>query len=293
MKNTLLAIVAATMLFSCTSKTSTLTTYPVQFEEDWVSDWCGDPSKDPSVHQIITDTSVQFRSGRVVSKHGYKNITQITATIDLSGMAPNSIQNNNWLNASFYMVNSEVQPKGSAYCDAGGSVPYCDEIDFMETNGNRILQTTLHLGGAQRYEYTYTEAAFADDCYSNLIDTSAGTHSLVDVIDITQPFEMTIDFNTAYTNMTVTVSQNGNNKVIYDVLSGKGCDNTSVDMSKLKDSMAKGWWITPSYWEGYSPKGPYKYPWFVGQCFSDQLCSNNDKAWVLSNVKVTAEEEIQ
>jgi len=92
MKKLLLSIVAATMLFSCSTETLP-TTYNVQFEEDWVSDWCGDPSKDSSVHQVITDTSVQFRSGRVVSKHGYKNITQILATIDLSGMAPNSIQN--------------------------------------------------------------------------------------------------------------------------------------------------------------------------------------------------------
>jgi hypothetical protein len=37
----------------------------------------------------------------------------------------------------------------------------------------------------------------------------------------------------------------------------KDADNTSVDMSQLKDQQwREGWWITPSYWEGYSPKGP-------------------------------------
>ena len=293
MKKLLFTLLATSVLLSCTQKTNyELTTYDVQFEEDWVSDWCGDPTNDPNVQQIITDTSVQFRSGRVVSTHGYKNISQITATIDLSGMAPNSVQNNNWLNASFYMVNSAIQPKGTNYCDAGGSFPYCNEIDFMETNGNKIIQTTIHLDNQQRYEYTYTKAAFSDNCYGNLYDTAQGTHSLVDVIDITKPFQMTIDFNQDYTNMTVTVSQDGKSEVIYDVLSGKGSDKTNVDMSTLKSSMEVGWWITPSYWEGYSPKGPGALPWFVGNCYSDQLCKNKDKAWVLSNVKVTAEEEI-
>ena len=84
MKKLLLTLLATSVLLSCTQKTnSELTTYDVKFEEDWVSNWCGDPTKDPNTHQIITDTSVQFRSGRVVSTHGYKNITQITATIDL------------------------------------------------------------------------------------------------------------------------------------------------------------------------------------------------------------------
>jgi len=293
MKKLLFTLLTTSVLLSCTQKTNyELTTYNVQFEEDWVSDWCGDPTNDPNVQQIITDTSVQFRSGRVVSTHGYKNISQITATIDLSGMAPNSVQNNNWLNASFYMVNSAIQPKGNSYCDAGGSIPYCNEIDFMETNGNRILQQTIHLGGNQRYEYTFTDAAFSDNCYGNLVATEQGTHSLVGVIDITKPFQMTIDFNSDYTNMTITVSQNGKSEVIYDVLSGKGADNSNIDMTLLKSSMEVGWWITPGYWEGYSPKGPGDNPWFIGSCYSDQLCKNNDKAWVLSNVKVTAEEQI-
>ena len=292
MKKLLTTILASSILLSCNQKTSEFTTYDVKFEEDWVSNWCGDPTNDPNVHQIITDTSVQFRSGRVVSTHGYKNISKITATIDLSGMAPNSVQNNNWLNASFYMVNSAIQPKGNSYCDAGGSIPYCNEIDFMETNGNRILQQTIHLGGNQRYEYTFTDAAFSDNCYGNLVATEQGTHSLVGVIDITKPFQMTIDFNSDYTNMTITVSQNGKSEVIYDVLSGKGADNSNIDMTLLKSSMEIGWWITPGYWEGYSPKGPGDNPWFIGDCYSDQLCKNNDNAWVISNVKVIAEEQI-
>jgi hypothetical protein len=148
------------------------------------------------------------------------------------------------------------------------------------------------LDNQQRYEYTFTDAAFSDNCYGNLVATEQGTHSLVDVIDITKPFDMTINFNGDYTNMTVTVSQNGKSEVIYDVLSGKGADNSDIDMTLLKSSMEVGWWITPGYWEGYSPKGPGDNPWFIGSCYSDQLCKNNDKAWVISNVKVIAEEQI-
>jgi len=276
------------MVFGCQPKTVTNTTYNVTFEEDWVSDWCN-----PTIDPIITDSSVTFNPGRVVSTHGYKNISKITATIDLSGLEPNSIQKNNWLNASFYMVNNTVQPKGTNYCDAGNAgSPYCNEIDFLETNGNRIFQQTIHLNNTQRYEYSYTSGILDDDCYTqaNLSnDPSKGTHNLVDVLDIDKPFDMIIEFNSDYTNMTISVSQNGMSAVIYDVLADGGADGTTVDMSSLKSSMEKGWWITPSYWEGYSPKGPSSTPWFTGNCYSDQLC---DAGWMLSNVKVTAESQL-
>ena len=261
-------------------------TYNVIFESDWTSDWC---NKSP----IITNSGVTFNAGRVVSIHGYKNISKITATIDLSSLSPSDIQKNNWLNASFYMVNSPIQPIGSEYCDAGNTgAPYCNEIDFMETNGNKILQQTIHLNNQQRFEYSYTNDALNDDCYtpSNMNNNpSEGTHSLVDVIDMTTPFDMSIDFNSDYTNMTITVFQNKKSIVIYDVLSNGGADGTTIDMSSLKSTMEIGWWITPSYWEGYSPKGPHLTPWFTGDCYNDSLCN---AGWELSNVQVTAESEI-
>ena len=274
-------------LFGC-NKVSEPSTYNVQFETDWTCNWCS-----PMIDPVITDTSVTFNSGRVVSTHGYKNISKITATIDLSKLAPNSIQKNNWLNASFYMVNSSIQPKGTSYCDAGNTgSPYCNEIDFLDTNGNRIFQQTIHLNNQQRYEYSYTDGALDDSCYtpSRMSDNpSNGTHSLVDVLDITIPFEMEIDFNSDYTNMTITVSQNGKSAVIYDVLEDGGADETTIDMSSLKSTMSVGWWITPSFWEGYSPKGPGNNPWFTGSCYSDNVC---DAGWVLSNVVVVAESQI-
>ena len=208
-------------------------------------------------------------------------------------MAPTEIQKNNWLNASFYMVNSATQPKGTNYCDAGNSgSPYCNEIDFMETNGNRILQQTIHLNNKQRFEYSYSEAILSDDCYtqSNLSnDPGEGTHSLVDVIDVTIPFDMEVTFNSDYTNMSIILTQNGVSILTYDVLNNGGADGTTIDMSSLKSSMSVGWWITPSYWEGYSPKGPYDSPWFTGDCYNDKLCN---AGWKLSNVVVTAESQI-
>ena len=191
------------------------------------------------------------------------------------------------------MVNSSVKPIGDNYCDSGNSgSPFCNEIDFLETNGNRIFQQTIHLNNQQRFEYSYTDGALNDSCYTvdNLSnDPSNGTHSLVDIIDITIPFEMTIEFNSDYTNMTITVSQNGKSEVIYDVLNNGGADNTTIDMSSLKDTMSVGWWITPSYWEGYSQKGPNNSPWFTGDCYNDALC---DAGWTISNVLVTAESTI-
>ena len=274
-------------LFKC-NESLTLTSYNVTFEKDWTSNWCN-----PVVDPVITNSSVTFNPGRVVSTNGYKNISKITATIDLSKLAPNNTQKNNWLNASFYMVNSSVKPIGDKYCDSGNSgSPFCNEIDFMETNGNRIIQQTIHLNNQQRFEYSYTDGALNDSCYTvdNFSNNpSNGTHSLVDIIDITTPFEMTIEFNSDYTNMTGTVSQNGKSQVIYDVLNNGGADNTTVDMSLLKDTMSIGWWITPSYWEGYSPKGPNNSPWFTGDCYNDALC---DAGWTISNVLVTAESTI-
>jgi hypothetical protein len=288
MKKLLIFSALIISLFGCKQKTLTSTTYNVTFEKDWTSDWCS-----PKVDPVITDSSVTFNPGRVVSTHGYKNISKITATIDLSGLVPNSTQKNNWLNASFYMVNNAIQPKGTNYCDAGNAgSPYCNEIDFMETNGNRIFQQTIHLNNQQRFEYSYTSGALNDNCYTpaNMSDNpSKGTHSLVDVLDITKPFDMTIVFNSDYTNMTISVSQNGNSAVIYDVLADGGADGTTIDMSSLKSTMAVGWWFTPSYWEGYSPKGPGATPWFTGNCYSDQLCL---AGWKLSNVKVTAESQL-
>jgi len=60
------------MVFGCQPKTVTNTTYDVTFEEDWVSDWCN-PTLDP----VITDSSIIFNPGRVVSTHGYRTYPKL------------------------------------------------------------------------------------------------------------------------------------------------------------------------------------------------------------------------
>jgi hypothetical protein len=168
----------------------------------------------------INGSSVTFSNnnscaaGRVVSQQGYKNITQVTATIDLSKMSQN------YVNASFYIISNpvypNVQPKGPNYCDAGGNNTQwnCREIDFIETNGNKITQTTLHLGDGgnsapQRYEYSFAQTA-DNSCfnYSTMLSSPTATnglHSMVGIIDMAQPFQMTTTFTYGSTPSMVTI----------------------------------------------------------------------------------------
>ena len=142
----LLVILSVLVLAACNkapAPTATSNTFTPTFVVDYNK--CG---TDP----VISGNSVTFgegstcEAGRLVSQQGYVNITQIKATVDLSKLSQN------YVNASFYMVSNpvqpSVQPKGTNYCDAGGNGTQwnCQEIDMIETNGNKITQSTLHLG---------------------------------------------------------------------------------------------------------------------------------------------------
>ena len=99
-----------------------------------------------SVNSVTFGSGSDCNAGRVVSAKGYKNITQIRATVDLSKLTSNFVV------STFYMVsnptNPGLQPKGTNYCDAGGTHNEwnCQEIDFFEANKNVVLQHTMHLG---------------------------------------------------------------------------------------------------------------------------------------------------
>jgi hypothetical protein len=222
MKKLLLTLVAATMLWSCTSTTSTeQTTYTVEFDVDY-----NDCGVDPQTYVGGVDfgSAGDVKAGRVCSKNGYKNISKIEVDIDLSGLAQREGFTGDWLNAAFYAVSSAKQPLGDGnYCDAeftpsqgqqGYPCPFCQEIDFLETNGQKMFQHTLHLAdgksGPQRYEVSYTEAANTD-CWQwdemNAAATSDGVHSLVGKIDPNKVFHMVVDFNEDYTNMIITLSK--------------------------------------------------------------------------------------
>ena len=238
-------------------------------------------------------------AGRVVSTHGYTNITSITATIDLSKLTQN------YVNASFYLVENPskptVQPSGSNYCDAGGNNNSwnCREIDLLETNGNKITQTTLHLGDGgssapQRYEYAFAATANTP-CfnYSQMTDSaSAGTHSLVGKIDMAQPFTITTVFTYTTPRVTVTYTQGSNTVVVYDTADGSGAQGSgTVNLQDLVTSMAQGYWIDLSFWQGYSPAGPGN-TWWNGSCAWGSLCNSSGQYWGISNILITADSEI-
>ena len=61
-------------LFRRNKKSLSSTTYNVTFESDWTSDWC-------NTSPIITNSSVTFNAGRVVSTHGFKNRARGSASV--------------------------------------------------------------------------------------------------------------------------------------------------------------------------------------------------------------------
>jgi len=283
-------------------------TYNVEFDVDYQK--C---SNNPivSVGGVDFGSAGDVRAGRACSKNGYKNISKIEADIDLSPMVQREGFTGDWLNAAFYAVSSDKQPLGDGnYCDAeftpstgqpGYPCPFCQEIDFLETNGQKMFQHTLHLadgkGGPQRYEVSYTEAANTD-CWQwdemQSASGNAGVHSLVGKIDPNKPFHMVVDFNEDYTNMIITLSQDGDSVKVFDMTEPSYPYTPSdLDMSKLKDAMNVGWWFTPSYHDDWSPgtNDPNWYKNSGGECGWGTLCGDGG-GWKLSNLVVTAEEQI-
>ena len=227
-------MVTSLILFSCGTKTEKVVNDPITYDVEFDVDYnkCG-------VDPIVSVGGVDFgdensvKAGRVCSKNGYINISKIEVDIDLSNLAQRPDFTGDWLNAAFYAVSSAKQPKGNGnYCDAefqpqpgqpGYPCPFCQEIDFLETNGQKMFQHTLHLaddkGGPQRYEVSYTEAANTD-CWNwdeMVADTDPGIHSLVGKIDPNKPFHMVVDFNSDYTNMIITLSQDSNSVKVFDM----------------------------------------------------------------------------
>ena len=298
-----LLVILSVLLFvtGCSKQTATSNIFTPTFAVDYNK--CG---TDP----VVSGNSVTFgagstcEAGRLVSQQGYVNITQIKATVDLSKVSQN------YVNASFYMVSNpvqpSVQPKGTNYCDAGGNGTQwnCQEIDFLETNGNKITQTTMHLGtggssAPQRYEYSFAQTA-DNSCFNYSSMTSSptatnGLHSMVNVIDMSKPFDMVTNFTYGTTpTMTVTYSQNGSSVVVYDSSVGSGAEGSgTVDMTSLVTSMKNGYWLNLSFWQGYSPTGPSSAPWWNNTCSWGALCNNTSGYWSISNIQVTADSVIK
>ena len=322
MKKTILILLLSIFVISCNNKkvVKDSIVYDVEFDVDYNN--CG---TDPlvSVGGVDFGNESSVKAGRVASKNGYINISKIEADIDLSALAQRSDFTGDWLNAAFYAVSSKVQPIKADYCDAEyEKVGFCQEIDFLETNGQKLFQHTLHLAdakkGDQSYQFSYTEAANESVCWQwdemqKAAATTDGVVSLVAgeeiIIDPNKPFHMIVTFPSDYTNMIITLSQQDGLPpiTVFDYSSPAYPGSNKLDMSKLKDAMAVGWWFTPSYHNSWSPgaceSGPPCDPdWYKdsgGECSHGTLCNYTKGSveykgggWKLSNLKVTAEEEI-
>jgi hypothetical protein len=248
-----------------------------------------------SGNSVTFGSGTQCQAGRIVATQSYANITEFRATVDLSKLS------SNYVNASIYMVqnpaNPTAQPIGTAYCDAGGNNNQwnCREIDFMETNGNKLFQTTLHLGtggssAPQRYEYSYASTALDNSCFTSANmknDPAAGLHNMT-AIDMSKPFDMVASITYDTPRMIVTYQQGSTMVVVYDTNNGSGAQGSgAVDMTDLVTTMKNGYWPVISFWQGYSPAGPGSAPWWNGSCQWGALCNNTSSYWSVSNIQVT------
>jgi hypothetical protein len=246
-------------------------------------------------NSVTFGSGTQCQAGRLIATQSYTNITEFRATVDLSKLA------SNYVNASIYLIQNPnsptTQPIGNNYCDAGGNNNQwnCRELDLMETNGNKLFQTTLHLGtggssAPQRYEYSYANTALNNSCFTSANMKNDPTNGLHDMtaIDMSKPFDMvtTITYDTP--RMVVTYQQGSTSVVVYDTNDGSGAQGSgTVDMNDLVTTMKNGYWPVISFWQGYSPKGPGSTPWWNDTCGWGALCNNSSSYWSVSNIQVT------
>lgn len=262
----------------------------VYFTVDY--DECNNPSK------LVDGSIADFTKspGRFRASNSYINIKQITATIDLTSLTSLSE-----VNAAFYMI--QQSNTSADYCDSGGN-GNCGEIDFLETNGNGIFQSTIHfpqsLGASnpQIYEYTWTGAS----SNSNIVLPTSydfntpGTHEASGINFSNHTFYMVIDFittgstsenNLAYTGMTIKIGQNVESELtlIFNGTGAEGSSSTSY-WDSITSTMQSGWVPVCSYWQGWVPKGPNNEWWAENEAWSSLCGSVGPK---FSNVMVTAE----
>ena len=293
----LLVILSLLVLSACTKTTEApkATSSAPAFVLDYSANCTSGGAPTISGNAVTFGADTQCQAGRIVSTQSYANITEFRATVDLSKLS------SNYVNASIYLVqnpnNPSQQPIGNNYCDAGGNnnAWNCRELDLMETNGNKLFQTTLHLGAGgssapQRYEYAYASTALGNSCFTGANMKNDPANGLYDAtaIDMTKPFDLvtTITYDTP--RMTVTYQQGSTSVVVYDTNSGSGAQGSgTVDMTDLVNTMKNGYWPVISFWQGYSPTGPSTAPWWNGSCQWGALCNNSSSYWSVSNIQVT------
>jgi hypothetical protein len=261
----------------------------------------GEPTIDGN--SVFFGSGDQCQAGRVVSTQSYANITEFRATVDLSNLT------NDYVNASVYFIQNpndpQTQPKATAdhtgsYCDAGTGADShpernCREIDLMETNGNKLFQTTLHLGNGgssapERFEYAYAAPALTDSNFNPANMKNSPTVGLHDItsIDMSKPFDIIATFTYDVPGMVMTYEQGSISIVVYDTGDGYGANGSQTpDLSDLVTTMQNGYWIEISFWQGYSPEGPGNSPWWNGSDGWGALCNNTGSYWNIRDIQVT------
>ena len=292
-KMSMIFVLSAALLSGCNyldrSTVSDVESYTPTMKVDY-DQGCGHGAPQVSGGNTITFGSGNNTcAGRLYSDTSYKDISKITATVDLSKLQ------NQFVNATFYAIsnptNPSVAPEGDNYCDAGGTHPEwnCQELDFFETNGNSLLQSTMHIGDGgssapQRYEMTYTETAVGSQCYdqSKLNTSATGMHSMTE-IDMSQPFVMTVLFDEG--NMIVTYTQGDASVEVYNLDDGAGYEGSgTIDRDRVISSMEDGYWLEVSFWQGWSPGAGGIW---TDACPWGNLCSTDGKSiWTISDITV-------
>ena len=197
--------------------------------------------------------------------------SSIEATIDLSRAYP-------LYNAAFYMVSpSSVD---GYYADAQ-TTPSVFELDFMETNGNLILQATSHASGDSAGAWAYTLLDSRAAGYSSVPANPSGleiyngddygifnaayiNNNYVDLpkkgFDSSQPFNLRIDFSESednqdgYMSFSVTILQDTDEDGAYDIEEKVFAPDTVYSESASGPTWAEG----ANYQEGYTQSFPIK-----------------------------------
>ena len=271
---TIKLLILALLLLGCNNEKSTNEVFTPTFNLD-ANQGCNQGAP------IIGEDKVFFNPGRVRSAQGYKNISSISATVDISKLAGQK-----FINGTFYLVMNETE-----YCDSGdGCTNCCDEIDFLETNGDVATQSTIHINKIQNYQYAFLGSLSSNVCWDQ--SKASGT-GIVDAssIDPSLPFDVQLCCLAFVGQTSTTFTQGSNSVVVYDFknnVAGEGSKLVSLD--GLKEDMESGWKIVASYWQGYSPdpNGAYRYDDASCKEWSD-LCQGSFK---ISTIRVTAEDTL-
>lgn len=231
------------------------------FDEDLIGGSVKSFSQCDSNPSLTSDTtssitnSMKVYPGRAVSNNSYYNFTSITAEIDLSYL--NSIDSDSpgGANCNLYLVGA-VGSDGTnmgKYCDAAGTNDQsCRvlELDLMETNNSKVIQSTFHAASATNDDGTTTDVYYNSES-DNLID-NAGSYEygvFAECLNTTDFYSAdntpakdlsSFDLQKPFTiKLTVDTSQEIGYKIIYSQDENEIDMTPSLDASQMSDGSSK------------------------------------------------------